>query len=263
MPPLRLMVPFWKKRIARAFVGPSGKSQGTKRALTAAGLLLLERAYIGSRMGLARAGRRLPTGSKVYLPSFVSLGAADVASVSARTSPALMGLNVLGVAGGAGLLVTSLADLRKAKTVEQLFDAVGDLAWGAQGLLTLAASSRAATAAVGLGIVGAAAQTAVGLQRIKTGIVRGDRSVATLGALDLGGGLLWLGWEVLGWDQPLFVGSYVVLMVGREAYANREVVIKFLRSVQAEVSSEIAAGRDLVVGVKRLVEQALEPPVAG
>ena len=260
MAPFRLMIPFWKKRIARAFVGPSGKTHGTQRAVTAAGLLLLERAYLGSRSKVARVGKKLPSGNKVWLPSFVSLGAADVASVSAGASPALMGLKVLGVAGGAGLLVTSLSDLKKAKTVEQLFDAAGDLAWGAQGLLTLSSAPGAAVAAVGLGIVGAAAQAAVGIQRIKTGIVRGDRSVATLGVLDLGGGLLWLGWEVLGWQQPLFVGSYVVLMVGREAYANRRVVIEFLRSVQAEVSSELAVGRDIVLEVKDLVAQALASP---
>jgi hypothetical protein len=260
MAPFRLMIPFWKKRIARAFVGPSGKSQGGQRALTAAGLLLLERAYLASRSKVARVGKKMPSGNKVWLPSFVSLGAADVASVSAGPTPALMGLKVLGVAGGAGLLVTSLADLKKAKTVEQLLDAAGDLAWGAQGLLTLASSPRAAVAAVGLGIVGAAAQTAAGVQRIRTGIVRGDRSVATLGVLDLGGGLLWLGWEILGWDQPLFVGSYVVLMVGREAYANRKVVIEFLRSLQADASSELAVGRDIVLGVKDLVAQALARP---
>jgi hypothetical protein len=256
MDPARLLIPFWKKRIARAFVGPAGKSQGSKRAAMAVGLLLLERSYVASRLKLSAVAKAMPSGNKVWLPSFLSLGAADVASLSAGTSPALMGLKAIGVAGGLGLMATSLADLKKARTLEQVLDASGDLAWGAQGLLTLSPSTRAATAAVGLGIVGAAAQTAAGVQRIRHGVALRDRSIATLGALDLGGGLLWLGWEVMKWEQPIFVGSYVLLMVGREGYANKEAVMKFLGTVKDETARDLAVGREILASAKNLVVEA-------
>ena len=86
---LRLMVPFWKKRIARAFVGPSAKSNATQRAIVASELYLLERAYVLAKSRLGRAANRLPAGNKVWLPSFLTLGAADVASAAHTVSPVL------------------------------------------------------------------------------------------------------------------------------------------------------------------------------
>ena len=255
---LSLMVPFWKKRIARAFVGPSGKTQGVQRAAIAAELLLLEKAYVIARSRLANAARRMPSGHRVWLPSFVSLGAADVASLSHSASPVLKGLEVVGAVGGAGLIATSLRDLNNAKTVEQKLDASSDFAWGAQGLLYLSSMPAATVVAVGLGVAGAAAQTVVGLRRIKNGVVLRDRSMTTLGALDVGGGLLWLGWDLLGWEQPLIVGSYVLLMIGREAYANKEAVLEIVQSVKEEAKLEFSAARDVLVGTTKLVAQAFD-----
>lgn len=257
---LRLVVPFWKKRIARAFVGPSGKHRGTERAVVAAEILLLEKAYVLAQSRLAAAIRRVPAGDKIWWPSFLSLGAADVASLSHATSPILKGLEVVGAVGGAGLIGTALRDLKQAATPDQRLDAVGDLAWGAQGLLYLSSTPGAMVAAVGLGVAGAAAQTAVGLRRITNGIRRGDRSMTTLGALDLGGGILWLGWDLLGWEQPVIVGTYVLLMVGREAYANKGSFQELFDAVKEEARMNLSEAREVLVHTTQFVAEALGPP---
>ena len=253
---MNLLLPFWKKRIARAFVGPSGKNRGTQRAVMAAELYLLEKAYVLAQTRLAAAAARVPSATKVWWPSFLTLGVADVASLSHSTSPFLRGLELVGAVGGAGLIATSIRDMKHAKTNEQKMDAVGDFAWGTQGLLYLSSSPGAMIAAVGLGVAGAAVQTGVGLKRITDGIRQGDSTMATLGALDLGGGLLWLGWDLLGWDQPAIVGTYVVLMVGREAYANKEMFRDIIDTVRDGAKMDLAAAREVLVDTTQLVSQA-------
>ncbi len=46
---------------------------------------------------------------------------------------------------------------------------------------------------------------------VKRGVERHDGAMIKLGALDMSGGLLWLGWDLVGWQQPLFIASYMVL----------------------------------------------------
>jgi len=158
----------------------------------------------------------------VWLPSFIALGAADAASSSAKMRRSFRGLSVLGAVGGLGLLAASTRDLHKAKTPEQRLDAASDLAWGAQGILYLTKSWAAMRAGTLLGLIGAATQTLVGVHRIRLGLERRDLPTIALGALDVAGGCLWLGWDVAGFGQPSYVITYIALMVGREAYANRE-----------------------------------------
>jgi hypothetical protein len=192
-----------------------------------------ERGLHESWLDLKQATRRLlsdlsatgPSKNSLWLSSFITLGLADVASLSQKTSPLLQTLQPLGLAGAAGILATSLYDLKTVKTVEQRMDAANDLAWGVQGLLYLSSSSSVVQKlSTTLGFAGALTQTTVGIMRIQQGLKEHDRSKVTLGVLDLSGGMLWMGWDLLAWEQPLFVGSYVVLMVAREAYANKEIL---------------------------------------
>jgi hypothetical protein len=178
--------------------------------------------------------------AKVWLPSFVSLGAVDVALSSSAVARSVKGLELVGGVAGVGLMAASTLDLWHAESPEQQLDAGSDLLWGAQGLSYLSSSSSIATFALGLGFVGAVAQMSSGALRIARGIQRRESETVKLGALDLGGGALWAGWDVAGWGNPLFLASYVLLMVGREAYANKEAVHGWLAArgvvpVSAEV----------------------------
>jgi hypothetical protein len=185
---------------------------------------------------------------KVWLPSFVALGAADAVSVSQRATRAIPGLGAVGAVAGVGMLAASAQDYRKSKTLEQKLDAGGDFAWGLQGLLYLGSSTaQAGKAVVGFGVAGALVQTSAGVIRIKRGIERHDGEMVKLGALDLAGGLLWLGWDLIGWQQPLFVASYVVLMVGREAYANKQALKKLGNRVANDARDKYAAACESVV----------------
>ena len=186
-------------------------------------------------LALQRFGREHLTGNKVWLPSFIVLGAADVASLSRSTSAVTRGLEVIGAGAGVGLIAASSYDLAKAETAEQKLDAGSDLLWGAQGLLYLSQSGAAGRVALALGVLGSIAQTASGAKRVRDGIVREDGRTVKLGALDLGGGLLWLAWDLIGWHTPLFVGSYLVLMIGREAYANQEAVQRAASKLEAKL----------------------------
>jgi hypothetical protein len=172
-----------------------------------------------------RAIRKRSTG-RIWLPSFVGLGATDIAFSSSRISRAAKGLAVVGAAGGAGLIASSTVDLWHAKTPEEFLDASGDLAWGAQGVSYLAAAPAAARFVTALGLIGAAAQMSAGVMRIARGVSLRDAQALKLGGLDLGGGILWAALDVAGWSNPIALGSYVVLMVGREAYANRDALRK-------------------------------------
>jgi hypothetical protein len=176
-----------------------------------------------------QALRRRSTG-RIWLPSFLGLGATDIAYSSSRISRAAKGLALVGAAGGAGLIAASSLDLWHAKTPEELLDASGDLAWGAQGLSYIAAAPATARLVVGLGLVGAAAQMSAGVMRIVRGVSLRDKQALKLGGLDLSGGILWAALDVAGWSNPLVLGSYVVLMVGREAYANKDALRKSWRN---------------------------------
>ena len=179
---------------------------------------------------------KAPTPKQVWLPSFIGLGAADIASISHKSSPLLRGIEIAGLAGAAGLVAVSIHDLKHAETMHDKMDAAGDLAWGVQGLLYLSSLSPVVnTCAVGLGVVGAATQTTVGILRIKDGLAQQDLSMIKLGALDVGGGLLWIGWDLLAWEQPLFIGGYVLLMIGREAYASRNAVEAWPKKAQTSL----------------------------
>jgi hypothetical protein len=204
------MAAIWRRR-ARRSAGPVGEAAPSSAAKRARDRAIFSDAQ---KNGL-------------WLASFVALGTADIAAVAHKSSRLLDALQVVGMGGAAGLIITSASDLRRAETLPQKLDAGSDLAWGAQGLLYLSSSSSAAQAlSIGLGVTGALAQTTVGVLRIHQGVKQRDRSLITLGALDLGGGLLWLGCDLLGWEQALFIGGYVVLMIAREAYANREAVAR-------------------------------------
>jgi len=262
IPAVRLA--YWKEKVTRMFVGSSRRSIVRARvrvdsasiapagpSCAAARPGSADAAWLGARLRNARTKlERISNGgistNAVWLPSFVALGAADVALASRSMSRALPGLEILGAAGAVGLVAASARDLGKAHTLEQRLDAAGDLLWGAQGLLYLTSSRGAAKAAVGFGLLGALAQTAAGVLRVEHGIRRRDGQMLKLGALDVGGGLLWMGWDVAGWGQPLFVASYVVLMVGREAYANKEALARLGRRLVAHAQAEYAGVRDAI-----------------
>jgi tetratricopeptide (TPR) repeat protein len=160
----------------------------------------------------------------LWLPSFVALAIADAVSIIPHQASILLTISQLaGLAGAAGLIVASIDDLRRAERFDQKMDAGSDLAWGTQGLLYLYSSSTVVSGlSRGLGIFGATVQTTIGFLRIQKGLNERNGSLIKLGGLDLGGGLLWLCWDLLGWDQPLFIAGYVLLMIWREVYANRQ-----------------------------------------
>jgi hypothetical protein len=118
-------------------------------------------------------------------------------------------------------------DLLRAGSAEEVLDAGGDLAWGAQGISYMTVSSPTITTlTTGLGFVGAVVQMSAGVLRIQRGVRTKDAHDVKLGALDVGGGILWAALDVAAWGNPLVLGSYVVLMVGREAYANKDALRK-------------------------------------
>lgn len=173
----------------------------------------------------------------LWLGSFVTLGAVDVASgASVRL---LTRLRTLGIAGGAGLVAVSTHDLRSHVDPYQKIDAASDLAWGVQGLLYLSESASAQAVSIALGFAGAAAQSVAGVLRIRRGRLAARSAEVKLGLLDLGGGLLWLAWDVIGWSQPVFVGTYMLLVVGREAYANKDAVASLTGTLAAETGRSI------------------------
>jgi hypothetical protein len=101
-------------------------------------------------------------------------------------------------------------------------DAGSDLAWGSQGMASLVQHSTLTRIAQGLGVVGGLCQIGAGCHRILVGSRQHDRSQIKLGMLDVAGGALWLGWDLAGFSNPWFIGGYAAVMVGREAYDNRD-----------------------------------------
>jgi hypothetical protein len=180
-----------------------------------------------------------------YVPSIVALSAADFAAASPSLSRLASAIGIVGMAGGAGLIFTSMHEFRRADSAEKKLDAANNLAWGTQGLLYLAPTSRwAVLSGEGLGFAGAFMQTAVGLRRLQRGVATNDRNMFNVGLFDTVGGLLWLGWDLVGWQQPVLVALYTLLMIGREAYANKAALTALGRKLiswnqrrQARVSS--------------------------
>jgi hypothetical protein len=168
--------------------------------------------------------------ARIWLPSFITLGAADVALSTNTFARSAKCLGIVGAVGGAGLVVSSATDLWHAETAEEVLDATGDLAWGVQGISYLTAAPATAVMTAGLGFVGAVVQMSAGLLRITQGIRVRDPHTVKLGTLDVGGGMLWAALDVASWGNPLVLGTYVVLMVGREAYASKEALRKSWRS---------------------------------
>jgi hypothetical protein len=216
------------------------------------------KALARARQAIRSVIEKAPTPKQVWLPSCIGLGAADIASVAHKSGPLLKGIEMVGLPGAAGLVAVSIHDLKKAETMHEKMDAGGDLTWGVQGLLYLSSSAPAvSTCALGFGLVGAATQTTVGFKRIKDGLVQQDLSKIKLGALDVGGGLLWIGWDLLAWEQPLFIGSYVLLMIGREAYASRDVVETWPRRAQTSLRNGCVEACAAAVGVMNETERVL------
>ncbi len=247
-----IQLEYLKRRIARALFGakretrrspstPSDEDESIRSDAIAAsrqvaaamsvlaydGTRWVEGAVAQTQRAVGEMLRARSTGS-VWLPSFVALGAADVAFTSSALARSMKGLELVGAAGGVGLIAASSVDLYRAETAEEVLDASSDFAWGVQGVTYLTAAPAAARIAASLGLVGAAVQISSGVLRITRGIRLRDGRAVKLGALDLSGGLLWAGWDVVGFGNPLFLGSYVVLMVGREAYANKEALQRWL-----------------------------------
>jgi hypothetical protein len=163
----------------------------------------------------------------VWLPSFLALGWADVA-IASRLSRTTVGLEAVGAVGGAGLVAAATMNLWRARTSEERLDAVADLAWGVQGFSYVTGAARIASLTTAMGFVGAAARVSVGALRIRSGIRERDTQAVKLGTLDLGAGILWAALDVAGLGHPVVLGGYVVMMVGREAYANRDAIRKAL-----------------------------------
>jgi hypothetical protein len=159
---------------------------------------------------------------KVWLPSFVALGSADVAIASVTAARSSLGLESLGALGGLGLIGVSIMNLWRARTSEQALDATADLAWGVQGFSYVTGAARVASLTTVMGFVGAASRMSVGVIRIRRGLRTGDNQAVKLGALDLGAGVLWGALDIAGWSHPVVLGSYVLAMVSREVYANKD-----------------------------------------
>lgn len=187
---------------------------GSKR-LAAVGKML--------KSGIRATGLGWMTQDHVWMGSSMSLGTAELVTLSEKATPFIRGMRWVGLAGAAGLTYTASRDLQQARSANERMDAVGDLAWGVEGLLYLAkpTSQLLGTVAQHVGIVGGFCQTAVGCRRIYQGIKQRNREKITLGALDVAGGLTWLAWDALAWENPLFIASYAGFMVAREAYDNR------------------------------------------
>jgi hypothetical protein len=165
----------------------------------------------------------------VWLPSFVARASADaLAPITAARSA--FGFGALGALGGLGLMGVATIHLRRARTSEERLDAGADLAWGVQGFSYVARESTLASLTTGMGFVGAAARMSVGMVRIRRGVQTGDKQAVKLGALDLGAGILWGALDVAGFSHPVVLGGYLVTMVGREAYANRDALRRALFS---------------------------------
>jgi len=200
----------------------------------------VRKTLVETKEALGRALRNRDAPLVIYLPSFMLLGTADVVSGTTIAAGAAGAIGAMGVVGGVGVIAASVLGNSRAKTSEDKLDAASDFAWGAQGLFYLVSSKVTMQAALGLGLIGGLTQTYVGARRIWQALKDRNQEKLRLGALDICGGLLWLGWDVLGFSQPLVVGSYVVLMVAREVYASRQDLARLGRRLLASPAPVLA-----------------------
>jgi hypothetical protein len=152
----------------------------------------------------------------------------SLAPLLARESRLLsFSLRGLGLVGAGGLVVSGAHGLCRARDPAERFDRSTDLAFGLRGLSIYAAGAGASTAwqhlAQGLGATGGLCQIGGGVCRIRLGLAQHDRSLLRLGALDVGVGVLSVGWSLAS-ASPWLIGAYVAAVAGREAYANRELL---------------------------------------
>jgi hypothetical protein len=218
----------WKSKLTDVWLETRATSRAALDALVDDCTSFVETALRSSGRVLGRAATSKTT-MNVWLPSFLTLGAVDTALSSARIARSAKGLGIVGAAGGVGLIAASTLDLMRSSSAEEVLDATGDLAWGIQALSYITAAPTAAKLTAGLGFVGAVVQMSAGMLRITQGVRTRDGQLVKLGTLDVGGGVLWAALDVAAWGNPLVLGSYIVLMVGREAYANKDAILRKLR----------------------------------
>jgi len=248
---------------------PAAASTGSPGALSAEAprRCLLDRCRAFLHSAKERFSRRK---DHVWLGSSVSLGTAELGDalaasatagqVATKTSGRLLGgLRFLGLAGAVGLAATGAHDLYRAASVSQRLDAASDLAWGVQGSINMgtAGTGLIGNMATGFGVVGAVCQTAAGCRRLYKGWKEHDRSKMKLGALDVAGGLTWLGWDVAGWSNPYFLGAYAGLMVTREVYANKDAIKAFGQRTAEKVRCAYGACKRQVASGAAWVKQGV------
>ncbi len=86
--------------------------------------------------------------------------------------------------------------------------------------------------AKGLGAAGALCQIGAGACRIRLGLQQHDQPLLRLGALDVGVGLLSLGWNLASVSSPWLTGAYVATLAAREGYANRELIKRSAQKIR-------------------------------
>lgn len=210
---------------------------------------------LGHKLGELRSWR--PGETRTWAASTAALGLAEASYLSSKATPLLRGLRGLGFIGGVGLAVGAARDLRRAEGTGARLDAAGDLLWGIEGSLEFAPAFKNSLGKLAplVGALGGLCQSAVGIRRIVRGIRLGDRPMVKLGLLDFASGQLWLAWDVLKWDNPLVIGGFVGLMIGREAYANRQALAGFAKKKVRTLRRQV---RRTAVRVRRLRRRAAE-----
>jgi hypothetical protein len=192
---------------------------------------------------LEKASRRIPwlTEDRAWVASTTGLVIGESTYGATKMSPLLQGIRGLGIVGALGLTVHGAHSLFKAKTTNHRLDAIGDLAWGIEGVTNLGFPGSAAISnfGIGVGVVGGMCQAAVGCRRISQGIKEHKRDKIVLGALDLASGALWVGWN-FGSFHPAIYGSYIALTLGREAWAHKDQLKALGQKVKAK--TECALG---------------------
>jgi hypothetical protein len=244
-------IEYLKARIVRAVRGrrKASRKSGIYEASRAAIAVLADDTHAFTEAAARKTQRAMSVVQKktsvrrVWLPSFMALGSADVALSSIAAARASLGLEAVGALGGLGLMAVSSLNLWRARTSDEALDAAADLAWGVQGFSYVTGAARVASLTTGMGFVGAAARMTVGVVRIRRGVQRGDKQSVKLGALDLGAGILWGALDVAGWSHPVVLGGYVAAMVSREVYANRHALRELVFSDVAGVRRHLRATR--------------------
>jgi hypothetical protein len=202
----------------------------------------------GVRLGVPTSvglSRLLRSETGLWATSSATLGAAESTYLASTTTPLLSGIQRLGFVGGVGLTYSAVRDIRSAKTWNERLDAGGDLAWGVEGMLEFSPvlGEKLGAFAPIVGTIGGVCQLGSGLKRIWTGARERDWCKVKLGALDAASGGLWLAWDLFGIENPLVVGGFIGLMVGREAYANRKEIAAFGKKVGKKMAKGFCNAR--------------------